>query len=609
MSSINSTSSYGEIGALAPRLSEIFSSRDALLRERYAALIADDAEARPAVPRTRSLTADGRRKLRAYVEEHGQGDIVGLAANAAYQPDQRAFRHRAPEPPHRVRQHPRRRHLGGRYRPRLRGLARRRRTRGDDRPRPRQPAPSSRGSATPSPSSSTCFLERHGTLLGVVSHQPSLPALDVHDARRSRRPLASSPCGVMAAHRRAAQHRCRTTGCAHQRGCRPLFGDRQRGLVRSPVRLPRKPAATSRSSTCTSSTWPGGQNGSRLVTSTCPRPAGGKNACTDARSTAMSNTSSQPGRKCREHRMHRRHRVPGIQQIPGPKLSGRLRRTRPLAPPGPRWRTARPPRPQPGDGGRTPTPRWSCPHRPARTTPRSAAPGHHRRPAGRPGRSAAPPGRPGTPGAAPTGPGGWPPRAAADTPPAPRRPRRGRRPPTRSQGPIRSGCRPAPARPGWVGFTADTSPWIRPRGHPAPRGGNIHIATGRHPMISRRHHPGRRLAPGSPAPAHEDHLHARVVLQQVRQPGHPLRLHRCPGPILQIRARGLGELVACLLPPAFPAFTRSGLRPAPQQPRKPLPGCLPRVGSSSGHRRIAGQCRQRHQRLRQHYSPPLPPGS
>jgi hypothetical protein len=81
---------YGEIGALAPRLSEIFSSRDALLRERYAALIADDAEARPAVPRTRSLTADERRKLRAYVEEHGQGDIVGLATNAAYQISERS---------------------------------------------------------------------------------------------------------------------------------------------------------------------------------------------------------------------------------------------------------------------------------------------------------------------------------------------------------------------------------------------------------------------------------------------------------------------------------------------------------------------------------------
>ena len=90
MSSIELDQLYGEIGALAPRLSEIFSSRDALLRERYAALIADDAEARPAVPRTRSLTADGRRKLRAYVEEHGQGDIVGLATNAAYQISERS---------------------------------------------------------------------------------------------------------------------------------------------------------------------------------------------------------------------------------------------------------------------------------------------------------------------------------------------------------------------------------------------------------------------------------------------------------------------------------------------------------------------------------------
>lgn len=79
-----------EIGALAPRLSEIFSSRDALLHERYAALIADAAEDRPAIPGTRSLTADERRKLRGYVEERGQGDMVGLATNAAYQISERS---------------------------------------------------------------------------------------------------------------------------------------------------------------------------------------------------------------------------------------------------------------------------------------------------------------------------------------------------------------------------------------------------------------------------------------------------------------------------------------------------------------------------------------
>jgi len=81
---------YGEIGALAPRLSEIFTSRDALLREHYAALISDDAESRPAPARARSLTADERRKIRAHVEEYGQGDVVGLAVNAAYQVGERS---------------------------------------------------------------------------------------------------------------------------------------------------------------------------------------------------------------------------------------------------------------------------------------------------------------------------------------------------------------------------------------------------------------------------------------------------------------------------------------------------------------------------------------
>jgi hypothetical protein len=76
---------YSEIGALAPRLSEIFTSRDALLRERYAALTSDGAESRPAPARARSLTTDERRKIRAHVDEHGQGDVVGFAVNAAYQ--------------------------------------------------------------------------------------------------------------------------------------------------------------------------------------------------------------------------------------------------------------------------------------------------------------------------------------------------------------------------------------------------------------------------------------------------------------------------------------------------------------------------------------------
>jgi hypothetical protein len=42
------------------------------------------------VPRARSLTADERHKLRAFVEEHGQGDIVGLATNAAYRISERS---------------------------------------------------------------------------------------------------------------------------------------------------------------------------------------------------------------------------------------------------------------------------------------------------------------------------------------------------------------------------------------------------------------------------------------------------------------------------------------------------------------------------------------
>ena len=43
-------------------------------------------------------------------------------------------------------------------------------------------------------------------------------------------------------------------------------------------------------------------------------------------------------------------------------------------------------------------------------------------------------------------------------------------------------------------------------------------------------------------------LYTRVILQQIRQPGRPLRPQRCPDP-LQIRTRGAGELVVSLLQP------------------------------------------------------------
>ena len=149
-------------GALAPRLSEIFSSRDAVLRERYAALVADDAEARPAVPRTRSLVADERRKLRAYVEEHGQGDIVGLATNAAYQISERSDTERR-----NLRAESDNIRGGGTSE---RAISTRTTRPGSPPSHSRrrsasapEPAPSSRGSATPSPSSSTCSLERHET--------------------------------------------------------------------------------------------------------------------------------------------------------------------------------------------------------------------------------------------------------------------------------------------------------------------------------------------------------------------------------------------------------------------------------------------------------------
>ena len=135
--------------------------------------------------------------------------------------------------------------------------------------------------------------------------------------------------------------------------------------------------------------------------------------------------------------MHRRPPGPARHR-PGAELGGQL------AEPGRQHRrvlgrrTARPPRPRPGDGARTPAPRWSCPRRPARTTPPPAARRRHPRPAGHPAPPAAPPARPGTPAAAP---------AAAPGPPPP--------------------DRPGPLAPGFASLASSAwtpvlSPWISP---------------------------------------------------------------------------------------------------------------------------------------------------
>lgn len=81
---------YGEIGELAPRLNEIFSANAELLRQRYEALVADDAGDGPTAAKTRSLTADERAKVRAFVEERGEGDLVAFATNGTYQVGERA---------------------------------------------------------------------------------------------------------------------------------------------------------------------------------------------------------------------------------------------------------------------------------------------------------------------------------------------------------------------------------------------------------------------------------------------------------------------------------------------------------------------------------------
>ena len=201
----------------------------------------------------------------------------------------------------------------------------------------------------------------------------------------------------------------------------------------SPVRLTRNSAATSGSRTGTSRTWPGGQYGFWLVISTRPRPAGGRNACTDARSGALSNTSSHPAGNAAS--------TP-CTDATGSRVSSRSR--------APSW-AASSPNPAASTAGSsaancqaTPTSaRCRCAYStatlvfPAPPSPHKATirgPSLTGRSAGHPAPPAAPPGRPATPAAAPATPAGPPP-PAADTPPGRSPSHHGRPPRTRPEDP------------------------------------------------------------------------------------------------------------------------------------------------------------------------------
>ena len=124
-------------------------------------------------------------------------------------------------------------------------------------------------------------------------------------------------------------------------------------------------------------------------------------------------------------------------------------------------------------------------------------------------------------------------------------------------------------------------------------------------MIGRRHHPGRQRRLDLLHQGAQVSLRARVLLQQVRQPPGPALRQRGAG-LLQIRALRSGELLARLSQPLLGHLGPVRVA-ASQQPGEPSPGRLPRVGGGSGHHRVAGQRRQRHQGLRQHLRPLLRP--
>ena len=159
------------------------------------------------------------------------------------------------------------------------------------------------------------------------------------------------------------------------------------------------------------------------------------------------------------------HRYPaGHERRAGPPGH----RTRPPAQWAPRPPAATPPLARPGDGARTPAPRWSFPPRPDRTAPPPAGPPRHPPTAGHPGPPADSPGPPGTPAAASAAPAGSA-LPAAGTPLGQQRSRHGRRctePGAVVQ--VLPGAATVCAGPGLVGFPGVTFPWTVPAATPPP---------------------------------------------------------------------------------------------------------------------------------------------
>jgi hypothetical protein len=262
---------------------------------------------------------------------------------------------------------------------------------------------------------------------------------------------------------------------------------------------------------------------------------------------------------------------PAHRAAPGRRAGPPAHRTQPSPRSGPRPGTARPARARPSGGGRIPGPRWSCLHPPARTRPPPAGQfARSQPPAAHPARPAVLLARPGTPAAAPAGPAGWPP-PAAGTPLAPQRPRRGRHLPTPAPAPTPPRVRLPLRRTRRGRARRRHVPVDHSRGGPPAGCGDVHIPTGGHRVIGRRHHPGRQLG--------RDLLHqgaqaaACGALTRLRNPfarfpdgpGSSVGRQALTRPVPEVRLRaartGRGGDAA-----ASPGFDRTEAPTAPVQP-------------------------------------------
>ena len=175
-------------------------------------------------------------------------------------------------------------------------------------------------------------------------------------------------------------------------------------------------------------------------------------------------------------------------------------------------------------------------------------------------------------------------------------------PPTRALAQS-AGCGYDLAGPGPVGFRRRHIPMDHPGGDPAARRGDVHIPSGRHRMIRRRHRPGGQLGRDVLHQRAQLCLHTGILVKQVSETARPPLRRGLPRP-LRTGPRRRDQILLRLRQPLLRDLGLAGITAA-KQPREPVPDRLPHISDRRGRDRLTRELRQRHQHITRHPATPF----